>query len=68
MAIADVYDALISVRPYKKPMGVDVARKIIEEGRGSHFDPALVDIFLDVESEFAAIAKAYQEQIKSDAE
>ncbi|MDR1292628.1 MAG: response regulator, partial [Clostridiales Family XIII bacterium] len=30
MAIADVYDALISVRPYKKPMGVDVARKIIE--------------------------------------
>jgi putative two-component system response regulator len=66
MAIADVYDALISVRPYKKPMSVETARNIIEEGRGSHFDPALVDIFLEVESEFASIAREYQAQIKPD--
>jgi putative two-component system response regulator len=67
MAIADVYDALISVRPYKKPMSVEAAKDIIEEGRGSHFDPELVNIFLEVERDFAAIAKAYQAQIKPDA-
>jgi putative two-component system response regulator len=66
MAIADVYDALISVRPYKKPMTPEVARNIIEEGRGSHFDPALVDIFLEVESEFARIASEYQASIEMD--
>jgi putative two-component system response regulator len=64
MAIADVYDALISVRPYKKPMSVETARAIIEEGKGSHFDPALVDIFLEVEGEFAAIANEYQAQLE----
>ncbi|MDR1496628.1 MAG: response regulator [Clostridiales Family XIII bacterium] len=62
MAIADVYDALISLRPYKKPMAPEKAREIIKEGSGSHFDPALVDIFLEVESEFAAIAREYQAQ------
>ncbi|MDR3364206.1 MAG: response regulator [Clostridiales Family XIII bacterium] len=61
MAIADVYDALISIRPYKKPMSAETARKIIEEGSGVHFDPALVKIFLEVEDGFAAIAKAYQD-------
>jgi putative two-component system response regulator len=61
MAIADVYDALISVRPYKKPMSTEAARKIIEEGTGAHFDPVLVKVFLEVEKSFAAIAKAYQE-------
>ncbi|MDR1043054.1 MAG: response regulator [Clostridiales Family XIII bacterium] len=68
MAIADVYDALISVRPYKKPMTVEIARKIILEGKGSHFDPALVDIFTEVEGDFAAIAKEYQAQIVPDAD
>jgi putative two-component system response regulator len=67
MAIADVYDALISVRPYKKPMSVEVAKSIIEEGRGSHFDPTLVDIFLEVENKFASIAKEYQAQIRLEA-
>jgi putative two-component system response regulator len=63
MAIADVYDALISVRPYKKPMDVDTARRIIEEGSGIHFDPALVRTFLAVEESFASIAKAYQKSL-----
>jgi putative two-component system response regulator len=62
MAIADVYDALISVRPYKQPFAPNVAKEIIEEGCGSHFDPALVKVFLEVEKSFAAIAHEYQSQ------
>jgi putative two-component system response regulator len=45
MAIVDVYDALISERPYKKPFPPDQSLKIIKEGSGVHFDPALVEIF-----------------------
>ncbi len=44
-AIADVFDALTSTRPYKAPMSFSDAIAIIEEGRGNHFDPALVDVF-----------------------
>jgi len=46
MAIIDVYDALISERPYKKPYSHEEAVKIINEGKGAHFDPALTDLFL----------------------
>ncbi|MCL2804786.1 MAG: response regulator [Treponema sp.] len=52
MAIADVYDALVSVRPYKKAYTHPEAVKIISEGRGTQFDPVLVDIFLRVEKQF----------------
>jgi putative two-component system response regulator len=45
MAIADVFDALISKRPYKEPFTHDKAVKIIIDGSGSHFDPVLVEIF-----------------------
>jgi len=45
MAIVDVYDALVSERPYKKPFSQDQSLKIIKEGSGVHFDPALVEIF-----------------------
>jgi putative two-component system response regulator len=62
MAIADVYDALISPRPYKDAMSTTVARRIIEDGSGSHFDPTLVEVFLMVEEGFAAIAKAFHAQ------
>jgi putative two-component system response regulator len=57
MAIADVYDALISARPYKKPFSTEVARKIILEGKGTHFDPNLIDIFEKVADKFDAVAK-----------
>ena len=57
MTIADVYDALISVRPYKKALTHEEARKIIEESAGTHFDPYLVDVFLKVESEFKRVAE-----------
>jgi putative two-component system response regulator len=45
MSIADVYDAITSERPYKKAMPHEKAMEIILNGRGSHFDPSLVDIF-----------------------
>jgi len=48
MAIADVYDALTSERPYKKAFPHEEAIKIISEGSGTDFDPTLVDIFLKV--------------------
>ncbi|MDR0323069.1 MAG: response regulator [Treponema sp.] len=52
MAIADVYDALISVRPYKEAFSHEEAVKIILEERGKQFDPVLVDLFLEVSKEF----------------
>ena len=48
MAIVDVYDALISERPYKKAMPTEEALKIIKQSSGSQFDPALVDVFITV--------------------
>jgi len=48
MAVADVYDALLSVRPYKQPLSSAEARQIIQDGKGTQFDPVLVDVFLKV--------------------
>jgi HD-GYP domain-containing protein (c-di-GMP phosphodiesterase class II) len=44
-AVADVFDALTSRRPYKAPLPVDEALAILEKGRGSHFDPRVLDLF-----------------------
>ena len=49
MAIADVYDALISERPYKKAFTHEETVKIITEGKGTQFDPLLIDIFVSIE-------------------
>ena len=57
MAIADVYDALISIRPYKPALKHEEACRVIEGGSGTHFDPVLVDVFRNVEDEFAAVAR-----------
>ncbi len=59
MAIADVYDALRSERPYKKAFSHEKAKKIIVSESGSHFDPVLVEVFLAVEREFESIAKKH---------
>ncbi len=56
MAIADVYDALISKRVYKTPFPHCKAVSIIQEGRGTHFDPELTDAFLELQDEFRDIA------------
>jgi HD-GYP domain-containing protein (c-di-GMP phosphodiesterase class II) len=47
-AIADVFDALTSRRPYKEPFSFEQAVEILEEGRASHFDPALLDAFFNI--------------------
>jgi len=57
MAIADVYDALVSSRPYKKAFSHEKALEIICEGKGKHFDPKLVDVFLSVENIFKEISE-----------
>ncbi|PKO58693.1 MAG: two-component system response regulator, partial [Betaproteobacteria bacterium HGW-Betaproteobacteria-19] len=62
MAIADVYDALISRRVYKPAFSHGRAMEIIVEGRGAHFDPAIVDAFLCVADEFQRIAHAYADE------
>jgi putative two-component system response regulator len=57
MAIADVYDALIAVRPYKQPLSTRESERIILEGRGKHFDPVLTDLFQELAPQFALIAE-----------
>jgi len=65
MAIVDVYDALVSERPYKKAYSHEDAVAIISDGRGSHFDPTLVDLFLKVANEFKTVmARVSEEEVK----
>jgi putative two-component system response regulator len=59
MALADVYDALISARVYKPGMSHQKATDIIIEGRGSHFDPDIVDAFVKIQDKFQTIATTY---------
>jgi response regulator RpfG family c-di-GMP phosphodiesterase len=62
MALADVYDALISKRVYKPAFSHDKAKAMIVEGRGQHFDPEVVDAFLSIEQQFIDIAKQYKDK------
>ncbi len=59
MAVADVYDALISRRVYKDGMPHEKAVRIITEGRGNHFDPDIVDVFLQIQDAIVAIAQRF---------
>lgn len=61
MAIADVYDALVNARVYKKAFSYEKAYKIIREGRGIHFDPLLVDAFFEIKEDFGEIAELYSD-------
>ncbi|MCP4689507.1 MAG: two-component system response regulator [Desulfobacterales bacterium] len=56
MAVADVYDALITKRVYKPAFSHEKAARIIVEGKGEHFDPAVVDAFIEQEDVFKRIA------------
>ncbi|MFW6313336.1 MAG: HD domain-containing phosphohydrolase [Spirochaetota bacterium] len=60
-AIADVFDALTSRRPYKEPMSVDRAMEIISEGVGSHFDPMVFDAFQAAKQEICDIYETFKE-------
>jgi putative two-component system response regulator len=59
VALADVYDALISNKVYKDGVSHERAVEIITEGRATHFDPDVVDVFLKVQAEFVAIAQRF---------
>ncbi|MCQ4347331.1 two-component system response regulator [Pseudomonas stutzeri] len=65
MAIADVYDALISSRVYKAPMSHEEAVKIISAGKGSHFDPDVTDAFLERQRTFQDIAARFADRLES---
>lgn len=60
MAVADVYDALTSERPYKEPFSHEKAVAIILEGRGTQFNPLVVDLFVSVANEFDEAAKKHK--------
>lgn len=60
MALADVFDALISKRCYKAPMPMDKAFAIIEESSGTHFDPKLAKLFIEIRPEIERISKLDQ--------
>jgi HD-GYP domain-containing protein (c-di-GMP phosphodiesterase class II) len=62
MALADVYDALVSRRAYKEPLGHEEARAYLRERAGSHFDPDVVDAFLAREAEFRDVARRFAER------
>ena len=68
MAVADVYDALISRRVYKPAFGHGESMAIMKEGRGSHFDPDIFDAFLHIEETFRAIAMQYSDEDDTNAE
>ena len=57
MAVVDVYDALVSARPYKKGFTHEKAVEVIKKGSGTQFDPKIVDVFLDVSVLFVLIQK-----------
>ena len=59
MAVADVYDALVSRRKYKEPLSHERAASILAEGRGTHFDPDVFDAFLAHQEQFKAIAARF---------
>ncbi len=70
MAVADVYDALRSKRVYKPAMSHQQALNIIKDDAGTHFDPAVVEAFLECENQFEEIASSLQDETpnKSDAD
>lgn len=61
VAVAEVFDALTSDRPYKRAWDLDRARAMLIEGRGSHFDPACVDAFLASWTEVLEIRDRYRD-------
>lgn len=63
MAVADVYDALISKREYKVPFTHEQSKAILLEGQGTHFDPAIIEAFLEVEQEFIDIARKFDDNM-----
>ena len=59
MAVADVFDALVSRRSYKEGFPFEKAMAIIKEGSGSHFDPQIVNAFVEAEDEVRRVMNTY---------
>jgi putative two-component system response regulator len=62
VAIADVFDALMSKRPYKEAFSLEKSYEILRAGRGSHFDPDVVDAFFAAEKELDRIRQEFQDE------
>jgi len=62
VAIADVFDALTSKRVYKAQLPEDQALKIMKEGRGTHFDPEMLDCFFDSIDDVSEIRSRYEDK------
>ncbi|HPS31262.1 MAG TPA: two-component system response regulator [bacterium] len=62
VAIADVFDALNSKRPYKEPFSLEKSLSIIKEGRGNHFDPEVVDAFFAIQYEILDIKQQFDDE------
>ena len=61
MALADVFDALVSPRVYKTPMSYEEAYHIIESGAGTHFDPLIAQDFLSIKEKTSAVNEIFKE-------
>ncbi len=66
VAIADVFDALSMDRPYKKAWSLEKILKLLKEESGEHFDPSLVQVFMDALPEILAIREKYQDKVIQD--
>jgi len=62
MAVADVYDAITHSRVYQDAVSHETAVEIMKQGRGTHFDPDILDAFLELHDEFRAIAARYERE------
>jgi adenylate cyclase len=62
MTLADVYDALISKRCYKKAFTFETAEEIIVSGKGKTYSPKLIEAFLELKEEFKEVALKYQDR------
>ena len=63
VAIADVFDALIHKRVYKEEMSIDDAIHIMQQGRGTHFDPKLFDLFIELKEQMSQIATRFDDPL-----
>ncbi|WP_320044700.1 two-component system response regulator [uncultured Desulfobacter sp.] len=61
VAVADVFDALTTKRPYKEPFSLDDSFRIIEENRGRQFDPEVMDAFFSIQDEILKIREKYKD-------
>jgi putative two-component system response regulator len=65
-AIADVFDALTTERPYKKAFSLEDSLEILKQCRGTHFDPDVFDAFFSIVEEILAIRKKYDEPVSKE--